>query len=326
MSSLMVSSAITNISMQKKVYLPPTLLYFVYTLALKSAIVCVISLYSFLSHAEDAVELNETNEIVWTFSASSNNKEVVYSIPREELQSHTITVLGRPLHFIEVYKDRDKGPKPLIVFVHGTPGKWGDQIPFITNSFMRDNFHMIAVDRLGHGRSAGKIEPSLQVQAASLKPLLDRDTTGDGAIMVGHSLGGPIVARTAMDFPEQVNGLVFVASSGDPKSSRRWYNIAGGIPPICWLLPNQLARSNREILPLKKELKAMLPLWQNIKVPTTIIQGGEDKLVKPENADFIQNALVNAKVKMVIKPEADHFLHWRKPQVLVDVLAEFLEP
>ena len=313
--------------MPKKVSLPFTVLHFAFSLVLIS----VMSLLSFSSYAETEVESNksdgkETDEIVWDFSAGSDSEEVTYSIPRQELQSHTIEVLGRPLHFVEVYNDRDKGPKPLIVFVHGTPGGWGDQLGFITNEFMRENFHMIAVDRLGHGRSIGKIESSLQVQAASLKPLLDRDTTGKGAILMGHSLGGPIVARTAMDFPEQVSGLVFVASSGDPKRSRRWYNIAGGIPPICWLLPNQLARSNREILPLKKELKEMLPLWQTIEVPTTILQGGKDTLVKPVNADFIQNALVNAKVKMVIKPEADHFLHWRKPQVLVDVLAEFLEP
>lgn len=313
--------------MPKKVSLPFTVLHFAFSLVLISA----MSLLSFSSYAETEVESNksdgkETDEIVWDFSAGSDSEEVTYSIPRQELQSHTIEVLGRPLHFVEVYKDRDKGPKPLIVFVHGTPGGWGDQLGFITNEFMRENFHMIAVDRLGHGRSIGKIESSLQVQAASLKPLLDRDTTGKGAILMGHSLGGPIVARTAMDFPEQVSGLVFVASSGDPKRSRRWYNIAGGIPPICWLLPNQLARSNREILPLKKELKEMLPLWQTIQVPTTILQGGKDTLVKPVNADFIQNALVNAKVKMVIKPEADHFLHWRKPQVLVDVLADFLEP
>ena len=313
--------------MPKKVSLPFTVLHFAFSLVLISA----MSLLSFSSYAETEVESNksdgkETDEIVWDFSAGSDSEEVTYSIPRQELQSHTIEVLGRPLHFVEVYNDRDKGPKPLIVFVHGTPGGWGDQLGFITNEFMRENFHMIAVDRLGHGRSIGKIESSLQVQAASLKPLLDRDTTGKGAILMGHSLGGPIVARTAMDFPEQVSGLVFVASSGDPKRSRRWYNIAGGIPPICWLLPNQLARSNREILPLKKELKEMLPLWQTIQVPTTILQGGKDTLVKPVNADFIQNALVNAKVKMVIKPEADHFLHWRKPQVLVDVLAEFLEP
>ena len=275
---------------------------------------------------EQQPQSQQTDEIVWTFTAGDNSKETTHSIPRTQLQSHRVDVGGRSLHFVEVYKDPDNNPKPLIIFVHGTPGGWSDQIAFITNEFLRDNFHMIAVDRLGHGRSGGKIEPSLQAQAAAFKPLMERDTTGQGAILVGHSLGGPIVARTAMDFPQLVSGLVFIASSGDPKRSRRWYNLAGGIPPIRWLLSKQLARSNKEILPLKKELTAMLPLWETIRVPTTIIQGGKDTLVKPANAEFIQQALVNAQVKMIFDAEADHFLHWQQPQLLVDVLAEFIEP
>jgi len=151
-----------------------------------------------------------------------------------------------------------------------------------------------------------------------------RDTTGNGAIMVGHSLGGPIVARTAMDFPDQVSGLVFIASSGDPKRSLKWYNTVGGFLPISWFVPKELKRANREILPLKKQLKAMLPLWKNITVPTVIIQGGKDKLVNPKNADFIKEQLVNTNVTMIIEEEDDHFLHWRNPQLVVDVLKGFI--
>jgi len=124
--------------------------------------------------------------------------------PNDEIKKHVIDVGGRPLHFVEVYKDKDRGPKPLVIFVHGTPGGWHNQASFLYDEFLRDHFHMISMDRLGHGRSIGKVEPSLQAQAASFKALLDRDTSGNGAIMVGHSLGGPIVARTAMDYPEQV--------------------------------------------------------------------------------------------------------------------------
>jgi len=288
-------------------------------LGLRVVLVCMFYLMSFSNHASE--ELEEEN---WNFSVSINGNVNDYSIPRTEIKSVTIDVGGRPLHFVEVYRDRQKGPKPLVIFIHGTPGGWFDQSAFLANEFMRDNFHMIAVDRLGHNRSVGKVEPSLQVQAASFKPLLDRDTMGRGAILVGHSLGGPNIARTAMDYPEQVSGLVFIASTGDPLRSRRWYNRVGGIPPIRWLLPRELARSNREILPLKKQLKAMLPLWQTIKVPTTIIQGGKDKLVNPKNADFIQQALVNAKVNMVIDPQADHFIHWLKPQLLIDILAGYI--
>ena len=143
--------------------------------------------------------------------------------------------------------------------------------------------------------------------------------------MVGHSLGGPIIARTAMDYPDQVSRLVFIASSGDTKRSLKWYNTVGGFLPVSWFLSKDLKLANREILPLKKQLKAMLPLWKDITVPTVIIQGGKDKLVNPKNADFLKEQLVNANVDMVIVPEDDHFLHWRQPKIVVGVLAEFVE-
>ena len=257
--------------------------------------------------------------------SQENTEQTKRPDPNAEIKKHFIDVNGRPLHFIEVYKDKDKGPKPLVVFVHGTPGGWHNQASFLYNEFLRDRFHMISMDRLGHGSSVGEIEPSLQAQAASFKALLDRDTTGKGAIMVGHSLGGPIIARTAMDYPEQVSGLVFIASSGDPKRSLKWYNTVGGFLPVRWFLSQDLKRANQEILPLKKQLKAMLPLWKNITVPTVIIQGGKDKLVNPKNADFLKTELLNAKVEMVIESEDDHFLHWRRPNLVIDALAGFID-
>ena len=244
----------------------------------------------------------------------------------DEIKKHVIDVDGRPLYFVEVYKDKDNGPKPLVIFVHGTPGGWHNQASFLYDEFLREHFHMISMDRLGHGKSFGKIEPSLQAQAASFKALLDRDSTGNGAIMVGHSLGGPIIARTAMDYPEQVSGLIFIASSGDPKRSLKWYNTVGGFLPIRWFVPKDLKRANQEIVPLKKQLKAMLPLWKNITVPTVIIQGGKDKLVNPKNADFLKRELVNANVDLVIEPENDHFLHWRRPKLVIGALAGFIDP
>ncbi len=273
---------------------------------------------------EEADNEQNTDDKYWNLSLNLNGLVKEYRIPKSSMSEQTIDIDGRPLYFIEMYKDREKGPKPLIIFVHGTPGSWAEQLFFLTNDFLRDNFHMIAVDRLGHGGSVGNIESSLIAQAASLEPLLNRNSSDRGVILMGHSLGGPIIARTAMDYPDQVGGLVFVASTADPKRSHRWYNTVGGFLPVSWFVPRNLRRANKEILPLKSQLKAMEPLWQNINVPTTIIQGGKDKHVNPKNADYIKNALVNAEVNMIVLPEANHFIHWENPQLLIDALAAFV--
>jgi len=254
-------------------------------------------------------------------SATQANVEQQRSV---KLTSRKVEVAGRELHFVEVFKNRDQGPKPLVIFVHGTPGAWYNHASFLSNKYLQEHFHMISIDRLGHGASVGKVEPSLKAQAASLKPLLELDTTGKGAILIGHSLGGPIIARAAMDFQNQISRLMFIASSGDPKRSLRWYNTVGGFLPISWFVPRDLRRANKEILPLKKQLKAMLPLWQEITVPVTIIQGDKDKLVNPKNAEFIEKSLVNAEVTTLIAPNGDHFLHWRDPRIVIDVLAGYI--
>jgi len=246
-------------------------------------------------------------------------------IATSKFRSTTIEHAGRPLHFVELHEDSHIKAKVPVVFVHGTPGGWDDYKLFLADESLQQRFRLIAMDRLGHGDSLGPVEPSLKAQAASIKALLDHISAGEEvgpAILVGHSLGGPIIARMAMDYPKQVSGLVFMAASADPERSRKWYNLAGAIPPIRWLLSPQLKLANQEILPLKRELTEMLPLWKRIGVPTTIIQGGKDPLVDPLNADFMRQALANAPVTMIIKPDADHFLHWRQPRILINVLRE----
>jgi pimeloyl-ACP methyl ester carboxylesterase len=51
-----------------------------------------------------------------------------------------------------------------------------------------------------------------------LKPIVAKQRqNGKQVILVGHSLGGPLIARMTMDYPELIDGLVFVAGSVAPK-------------------------------------------------------------------------------------------------------------
>lgn len=215
---------------------------------------------------------------------------------------------------------------PTVFFIHGSPGSWDAFIGFFADSTLYTRAHLISVDRPGFGKSGkGKPVPSLQTQAACLAPLLRLGHSAKKAVLVGHSLGGPVAVRLAMDYPDEVGGLILVAPSIDPELERKeWYRPLGAAVPFRWLLPAELDVSNREIMPLKGELQKMLPLWAGIRIPVTVIQGEEDELVPPGNADFAKRMLVQAPLTTQMIPDMNHFIPWSRPDLIHDAILKHL--
>jgi len=134
------------------------------------------------------------------------------------------------------------------------------------------------------------------------------------------------VARAAMDFPERVGGLILVAPSIDPELEKvRWFQYPADWQLLSWLVPPALRTSNREVLPLKGELQALLPLWAGISQVVTVIQGEKDVLVPAANADFAVARLVNARVTSVRVPDMNHFVPWTHPSLIEQAILDQLD-
>jgi pimeloyl-ACP methyl ester carboxylesterase len=233
---------------------------------------------------------------------------------------------GRTIRYLHVGDEE----LPLVIFVHGSPGSLDAFIGFMSDSSLLKSAQLISVDRPGFGYSNfGLAEPSLQRQAAMLKPLLDLRPKGRQVILVGHSMGGPVIARMAMDYPELVDGLVFVAASVDPQlePDETWFRAPLATPFLRWILPRSMRASNDEIYHLKPELQEMLPLWQRITAPVTVIQGDKDSLVPAANADFAKKMLTHASSVRMIRPSAvDHFIPWSNPELIHNGILQLLNP
>jgi pimeloyl-ACP methyl ester carboxylesterase len=186
---------------------------------------------------------------------------------------------------------------------------------------------LISVDRPGFGYSNfGFAEPSLEKQAAFLKPIIEQHKKQRPIILVGHSLGGPVICRMAIDYPELIDGLVIVAGSIDPTlEPKEWFRAPLATPFLSWIMPRSLRASNKEIYRLKPQLEAMIPLYPKIKASTIVIQGGKDDLVAPGNADFAKKMIINAPVKLILKADMNHFVPWEHPELIRDAILELLE-
>lgn len=219
--------------------------------------------------------------------------------------------------------------KPLVIFIHGSPGSLSAFIDFMKDSALLQKAQLISVDRPGFGESNfGYGVNSLKKQVDCIQPILKNHKSGHRIILVGHSLGGPFIARMAMDYPELVDGLVIVAGSIAPdlEPNETWFRAPLATPFLKWILPRSFRASNTEIYNLKPDLQEMIPNWKNISCPVIVIQGGKDSLVDPGNADFAKQMLVNSKsVEVVYKENMDHFVPWTNPELIRTAVLELIE-
>lgn len=122
-------------------------------------------------------------------------------------QGRHLTINGRRLHVVD--RPAADPNAPTVLMIHGLCG--------VSNNFAKlapllSQARVITYDRWGAGHSdpAPKGAESLTGQAALAADLLDRMGTGP-AVIVGHSLGGAVALRLALDRPDLVRGLVLLA-------------------------------------------------------------------------------------------------------------------
>lgn len=260
-----------------------------------------------------------------TFRVSSREVEEYFKKNNVEGTQHAYKVGFRDIHYVKA----GDPTKPLVVFIHGSPGSLSAFIHFLADTSLLRRTEMISTDRPGFGYSNfGNGVKTLHEQCDVLLPLLQANKNGRRLILVGHSLGGPLIARMAYEYPDLIDGLIIVAGSIDPElePNETWFRAPLATPFLSWLLPRSLRASNEEIYHLKPELEKMLPMWADIKCPVIVIQGRKDSLVPAENADFAKKMLVNAPVEFIFKDDMDHFVPWSNPELIEQAIVTLINP
>jgi pimeloyl-ACP methyl ester carboxylesterase len=210
----------------------------------------------------------------------------------------------------------------LVVFVHGTPGDaeaWADYLMTAPQGY-----HYIAIDRPGFGRSGpDDAVTSLPEQAAAIAAII-RANGAKPAVLVGHSLGGPIVAQAAADDPDLIAALVIVAGSLDPaQEDVPFIQYVGDTWPVSSLLPRMMRNANREIIALEPQLETLAPRLAAIKIPVTIVHGTKDDLVPFANVDFIKKHMTGTKaMEVTVIDGQNHFLPWNSKDKVEAAIAK----
>lgn len=119
---------------------------------------------------------------------------------------------------------------PVVLMIHGASAN-AREFEWTLAPKLSTTHRVLMMDRPGHGHSERpRGAEALAVQAQQAAGVLKALAPGEPAIIVGHSFGGAVSLRLALDHPELVAGLVLLApvSHDWGGGGAAWYNKYAG--------------------------------------------------------------------------------------------------
>ena len=260
---------------------------------------------------------------------------------------------GHPLHWLEA------GEGPVLVLIHGWSASgffWKPLLPLLKRSF-----RVLAPDLPGHGLSSKDDDSYLPVlQAQRLLEWLTAIHV-ETFTVVGHSMGGEIATRMALEAPERIERMVLVDAIGLKKVKRElpWFGQLGLKPPLLKLSDlffSELAMKRtirlfmtgtgrpdypegaRDIVLTNANTPHDLATYARttrdglfkdfvdhrlakIRPPVLCLWGTEDKLVPPRIGKIFASSIPDARYTEL--PGTGHLLPWEEPECMAEKIIEF---
>lgn len=246
------------------------------------------------------------------------NKTIFARIHQDKsvITHHYIQCVDHVLHYVSSPQLASQPEvKSSVVFVHGTPGSWVSFSRYFENEEVTNHFSIHAIDRPGWGESGydkGQFPYSLSEQSRLIGPMLEaiwKANKQQKILLVGHSFGGSLVPKLAVDYPQYVKGIIVLAGDLDPElSEARWFNkLMARLPNICF--PKRWVNSNEEVLAIRPSLTHLQTEFSQISMPISVLQGRQDGLVRPGSAVKAPDIFSSAEVEVIMLDDASHIIN-----------------
>lgn len=247
----------------------------------------------------------------------------------------TFTVRDLPLH----YESSGAG-SPALCLVHGSGGSaeaWRPQLEGLAGTT-----RVVAVDLPAHGRSGGNPSASIDAAAAVVRGLVD--ALGLGPVVIGgHSMGGGIAQAFALAWPELTAGVALIGTGARLRVLPKFFELIETDHAGAVALITDMGVSARAPASLRRAITAQTmgtpaPVLASdfgvcdrfdvtarlgeIRAPTLVVCGEEDRLTPPKYAEFLLARLPNA--RLVLVPGAGHYVQLEQPAAVTRALADFL--
>ncbi len=235
-----------------------------------------------------------------------------------------------------------------VLFLHGWLGSWRYWLSTMEPVAQYYRTYSFDFWGFGHSRRQSVTESITDYSGQVLRFL---DTMGiERATLVGHSMGGMVAMKTALDHPERVSGVVTVGAPFDGSSLStllklvdhpyiahtfaRWgwmrrvsfhFFLGQSNDPSVQEILTEAVKSNSDTLRstvhsmMQTDLRAELPY---LKTPALVVHGGRDDVVNPNQVNLFHDIPA---ADAVLMPTARHFPFYDQPDDFLALLLTFLE-
>jgi pimeloyl-ACP methyl ester carboxylesterase len=235
-----------------------------------------------------------------------------------------------------------------IIFLHGYTDSWRAferNLPLLSNKF-----RILAIDQRGHGNSSLLSCCYTQADFAADIDAFMTAVKIEKATLVGHSMGGFIAHKVAVDYPQRVQRLVLIGAAPsavkNPILKELNDTVQALVEPIDLNFVREFQASTfyKPITPVfldtavAESLKVPLMVWkqtlaglivedhatrlEQIAAPSLILWGDRDGIVTLQDQQTLQTQIPNSTLK--IYRETGHGLHVESPQRFVRDLYRFM--
>lgn len=263
-----------------------------------------------------------------------------------EISQHDIQVYGQNIHYGEI------GQGPPVVLLHGLWGGQNEWQPVIGP--LAETHRVIVMDLIGfHGSDKPAVHYHNALLAEFLRGFIDKLKLAN-VTLLGHAMGANVATYTAYHHSEKISALILVDGAGYRSPDRDLSK-----PPAAGMLRFRRAATGsslaatRGLLERRVSDKSLITndwvvdafaLWvdsamaigdmlaeggdlteeemRQIKLPTLVVWGSEDKVFSPDNAKRLQKDIDGAELIMI--EGSGHLPQIEKTGPFLDAVMAFL--
>ncbi len=234
-----------------------------------------------------------------------------------------LPVAGGVLHVVEKTPAGGAEGRPVVVLIHGAAANLHDQEAALGDR-LSERYRVLIVDRPGHGWSTPGTGPEGSTprgEAAIIHEALQ--TLGvTGFVLLGHSWGGTLATTYALDYPQDLTGLVLLSPVAFPWSAgTAWYYDVGATPIVGPAFAHLFALPTGLFL---TPFAVQLVFSPNDPPPDYVTRASARLALRP--SEFLANAREVSGLKTFVAGQAARYPALNVPTVIISGAADTVVP